>query len=320
LDCPGISPGYLLLIFLQDLGYPDITTWDEAIHVNVVENLADHCCLPQLHRSAAAASLGGVPNVTGFETEGYLQRRVRLGTDYRDWTNNTVWLHKPLLPFYVTAFAYRIGGHTLLAFRLPGAIFALLTALMIYLIGREFLSSRVGLFASAAFALNPYANQLVHGEAFAGFPDLALSFFVSAALYLLLHWRRYRSAAALRWLGLAVGLAYMCKGGLALAPFAVFAVIAILARSLRDFIPALQSVVLFVVVVLPEKLYWQAHQPVEFRYEAHVQMLHLVKVIEGFGGSWSSYFAGYLPPMLTLPLVPFAYFFHRMVFDAMPAC
>ncbi len=38
-------------------------------------------------------------------------------------------------------------------------------------------------------------------------------------------------------------------------------------------------------VVLPEKLYWLAHHPVEFRYEQQQQLLHLFRVIEGHGGS-----------------------------------
>lgn len=272
------------LLFLQKLGNPYITLWDEAVHVNVIKNLAENCCLPQLHRSA------------------------EIGTDYRHWIDNTLWLHKPLLPFYVTAGIYKLLGGSLWALRLPGAIFALLTTVVIYFIGRDFLSDRVGLCAAAIFSLNPYTNQLVHGREFSGFPDLFFAFFVSVALHLILDWTQSRSTVTLRWLGLALGFAYMCKGGLALAPFAVLAGVAILTGSVRDLIPALQSIVVFGVVVLPEKLYWLAHHPVEFRYEQQQQLLHLFRVIEGHGGSWPSYVAGYLPSMLVLPLVPFAYF------------
>ncbi len=145
------------LLFLQKLGNPYITLWDEAVHVNVIKNLAENCCLPQLHRSA------------------------EIGTDYRHWINNTLWLHKPLLPFYVTAGIYKLLGGSLWALRLPGAIFALLTTVVIYFIGRDFLSGRVGLCAAAIFSLNPYTNQLVHGREFSGFPDLFFAFFVSVA-------------------------------------------------------------------------------------------------------------------------------------------
>ena len=78
-------------LFLQNLSTPYITLWDEAVHVNVIKNLAEHCCLPQLHRSA------------------------NIGTDYRRWTNNSLWLHKPLLPFYVAAGIYKLLGGSLWA-------------------------------------------------------------------------------------------------------------------------------------------------------------------------------------------------------------
>lgn len=285
---PWIALACLLLVssglFLQNLGAAYITLWDEAIHVNVIRNMAEHCCLPRLHPSAD------------------------LGIKYQDWTNNTVWLHKPLLPFFVTTASYKLLGGSLWAFRLPGAIFALLTAVVIFLIGRAFLGGLAGLFGAAIFALNPYTNQLVHGTEYSGFVDLMFAFFASVALYLILAWTQSRSPAALRWLGLVLAFGYMCKGGLALAPFAVLGVIIFLTRSIRDFIPALQAVLVFGVLVLPEKLYWLAHHSAEFRFEQRMQLLHLFRVVEGHGGSWLSYFAGYLPSMLEFPLVPFAYF------------
>ncbi len=296
------------ILFLQKLGNPYITLWDEAIHVNVIKNLAEHCCLPQLHRSASIGMIEDVPTIADFEPSPHARKSAKIGTNYRDWKNNTLWLHKPLLPFYVTAGVYKLLGGSLWALRLPGAIFALLTTVVVYLIAHDFLSDVVGLCGAAIFSLNPYTNQLVHGREFSGFPDLAFAFFVSIALYLILDWRHGRATATLRWLGLVLGLGYMCKGGLALAPFAVLAGIAILTGGIRDLIPALQSIVVFGIVVLPERLYWLAHHPVEFRYEQQQQLLHLFRVIESHGGSWLSYFAGYLPSMLALPLVPFAYF------------
>jgi 4-amino-4-deoxy-L-arabinose transferase-like glycosyltransferase len=272
-------------LFLQNLSTPYITLWDEAVHVNVIKNLAEHCCLPQLHRSA------------------------NIGTDYRRWTNNSLWLHKPLLPFYVTAGIYKLLGGSLWALRLPGAIFALLTAVVIYFIGRNFLNDHIGLCGAAIFCLNPYTNQLVHGKEFSGFSDLAFAFFVSVALYLILEWTQNRSTATLRLLGLVLGLGYMCKGGLAFAPFAVLVGVAILTGSIRDLIPALlQSIVVFGVVVLPERLHWLAHHPVEFRYEQQRQLLHLFTEIEHWRAPWYAYFTQYLPSMLGAPLVPFAYF------------
>jgi hypothetical protein len=265
------------------LGTPDISTWDEVVHVNVVKNLAEHCCVPELHRSS-------------------------LGTDYRDWGNNTVWLHKPLLPFYATAAFYRILGGSLWAFRLPGAIFALLTALVIYLIGSKFFDENIGLLGAAIFGLNPFTNALVHGTTYSGFPDLFFAFFISLALYLILDWTQTKSVVALRWLGFVIALAYLSKGGLALAPFAVLALVALQAGNIRELVPALQSVAVFLIVVLPDKLYWRVHDPVESGYEQRQQVLHLFKNIEGHGAPWHFYFSHAFPHILVPALVPLAYF------------
>ncbi len=286
--------------------------WDEAIQANVVKNLAEHCCVPQLHRSADVKSVERVEPSEGALPQ--LQRtpsgRVDywVGVDYRDWTNNTVWLHKPLLPFYVTAGAYRLLGESLWALRISGAIFAVLTAAVIYGTGLKFCDGRIALCAAAIFALNPYTEHLVHGTAFSGFPDLAFVFFVSVALYLILDWMERRSTVTLRWLGLVVGLGYLCKGGLALAPFAVLpALWLVQTGGVRDLVHAWQSLVVLACVVLPQRLYWLARYPLQLRYEEHLQFLHLFRVIEGHRGSWLAYLAFYLPLMLTSALVPLAY-------------
>ena len=270
-------------LFMEDLGAPNITMWDEVVHVNVIRNMAEHCCLPQLHKSD-------------------------LGTNYRDWANNRIWLHKPLLPFYIAAAVYRLLGGSLWALRLPGAIFALLTAVVVYRIGQQFLNERIGLFGAAIFGLNPFTNSLVHGRTFSGFPDLAFALSMSVALYLILDWARSKSTATLRWFGLVVGIGYLCKGGLAFAPFVVLTEVALLTGPIKDLLPALQSVIVFGVIVLPGRLYWLAHYPVEFRYEQRQQLFHLFANIEGHGAPWHAYLTHTLPHMLVPPMIPFAYF------------
>ncbi|HEX4067298.1 MAG TPA: glycosyltransferase family 39 protein [Acidobacteriaceae bacterium] len=300
-------------LLLQNLGSPYITLWDEAIQVNIVKNLAEHSWRPQLHTSAAVESLPGAPGVPDIALEKRVgtdtsKDAVQVGTDYRDWTNNTVWLHKPLFTFYLTAIAYKYLGGSLWALRLPGAIFAWLTIIVIDWIGRRFFSGLVGLAAAAIFGLNPYTLQLVHGQEYAGFPDLALTFFLSIALFLLCSWTTTRSVAALRLFGLAIGFAYLCKGGLALAPFVVLAALTLLAGSRRDLFPILQSIAIFVVVALPERLFWSRQDPLQFAFEGHAQLSHLFIAMEGHSGNLGSYLLFLFPAMLDWFLAPIAYF------------
>ena len=96
--------------------------------------------------------------------------------------------------------------------------------------------------------------------------------------------------------------------GLALAPFVVLVGVAVLTGNIGDLIHLWQSIVVFLAVLLPDRLYWLSHYPVEFRYEQHEQISHLFTAIGPYGGPWHSYLVRYLPHMLTMPLVPLAYF------------
>ena len=295
-------------LYLQNLNSPYITLFDESVHVNIIENLADHCCTPHLHRSPAVRSLEESP-ADGNNPPGTSQSGSHWhGIDYRNWANNTTWLHKPLLTFYLSAALYRLSGGALWGLRLSGVLFALLNAATLFWIGCKFFSKRTGLFAAAIFGLNPYTNQLVHGQAFAGFPDLALSLAITLAMSCVLYWMRYKSAAALRWMGVAVAFGYLCKSGVALGPFAVVAIVMLVAGTYRDLLRLLPSFAIFAVLALPERLYWHLHQPMITRYENSMQLRLLYTVVDGWGGGWSSYVALYLPMMLTWAFIPLSYF------------
>jgi 4-amino-4-deoxy-L-arabinose transferase-like glycosyltransferase len=264
--------------------------------------------LPELHRSHHLENIGGFIPVNGEYAALSPLTRPNLGVDHRDWTNNSVWLHKPLLPFYIAAASYRLFGQSLWALRLPGAVFALLTTVVLYSAGHKFFDERVGLCGAAIFAFNPYTNELVHGRALSGFPDLAFALFISLGLYLILQWQESRSGGSLRWLGFVLGLAYFCKGGLALAPFVALAIMICLGGTKRDLIVAVQSPLVFGMVVLPIAMYWLKHRPLEYQYEQQQQLLHLFRSIEGHGEACQTYLIKYLPGILGFAVVPLAYF------------
>src|SRR6185295_10846116 len=111
-------------IFFHNLGKNYITHWDEVVTVNVVKNLATDCCTPKLH------------------LQDY-------NTDYRNWTDNFVWLHKPIMPFYVNAAFFNILGKNLWAFRLPNVLFAELIIILLFYIGKRFFGSWVAIITTS---------------------------------------------------------------------------------------------------------------------------------------------------------------------------
>lgn len=271
------------LLYFENLGSPHITVWDESVHAVVVQNLAHDCCVPRLHR-----------------VEG-------LGLDWTDWTSNTVWLHKPVLPFYASAASYALFGHSLWAMRLPGAVAALLIVLMTGWLGNRYSSAWAGAIAAALVGLNPYTNELVHGRSFSGFPDLEMAFFLMVSLWAILQWQRCRSSGLVFVFGAAVGMAYLCKGGLALAPLAAVLALVVFARGRRAWIVWLAAPLLVVAVALPVALYWLHRFPAEFRFENREQLLHLTQSIDEWGAPWYTYFAKYVPALLTPSLTLVAY-------------
>ena len=106
----GLSICAFLLLHRLDHAY--ITQWDEILHVNVAHNLYKDCCDPKLH----SIDLGTDVEDTGdpFFKKGEMV-----------WNNNYIWLHKPLLPFYLRAALYHLVGESLFTFRLPSALFAM---------------------------------------------------------------------------------------------------------------------------------------------------------------------------------------------------
>ncbi len=235
------AAGYL---YFHNLGTNYITLWDEAVHVNVVKNLARDCCTPKLHLTD-------------------------IGIDFQDWTSNYIWVHKPVLPLYLQAAVYKLGGESLFAFRLPSALTALLIVAALFFVARRHFGFAPALIASALFAFNPYVVDLVKGRQFSGLHDLLFCFFgilaldrvlrivkSSAAAFLPLegggkegvigNGRLGHPALTLRPLegresikeyllfGVFAGLAYLSKGGLALLFFPVLLVPLFVGKNRRE--------------------------------------------------------------------------------------
>lgn len=261
-------------LMLRSLGSNYITLWDEAVHVNVVKNLANNCCTPTLHLRD-------------------------LATDYRDWSNNYVWLHKPLLPMYVQAGFYRLFGESLWAFRLPGWLFAELIVLLLFVIGKRHFSAAAGLGAAALFAFNPYVFELVQGRQFSGFNDILFVFFLALQLLVLLEISARPKRAWFVSFGLLLGLAYFCKGGLALAPAVVLCLVVLRLGLKKNFSHLVYAGGVAATLVLLQILFAVRFFPGGYIFEQRIQLEHLYKDIEYWGRPWDYFLTFYFWQLLS---------------------
>ncbi|MEN3338407.1 MAG: hypothetical protein V7647_2083 [Acidobacteriota bacterium] len=265
------------LVLARGLNSEYITLWDEAVHLNVVQNLITHCCTPRLH--------------------------VRdLGTDYRDWTDNDVWLHKPPIPFFINAALAAPWPRSPLALRMPALLFAEALVVVVFLLGLRFFDRSSAALAAAAFAFNRYTFDLVQGRQFSGMPDLTLAFCLLGALYCLLAITESERQRHFVAFGVCSGAAFLCKDGLAFIPFIVLgAVVAKLGwrRHARGFVCA-GVVAVLIAGTSAACLAWLF--PVETRYEQQRRLAHLFENVEGWSRPADYYFTAYFT-RVTSPLI-----------------
>jgi 4-amino-4-deoxy-L-arabinose transferase-like glycosyltransferase len=290
----GLSVSMFLMLHRLDNAYID--PWDEIVHVTVVHNLYTDCCDPKLH----SIDLG---------TE--VINRI---TEVANWTNNYIWLHKPLLPFYLRAALYHVFGESLFVFRLPSAVFALLTVVILFLIAKHLSHIWVATGVALLFASNGFVFELVQGRQFSDLSDVLTVFFltvvlgitlVSGAGYPLFFLKRESSAAywvASLTAALFSALAYSCKGGLALPALAVFAIALVWHRGWKGIGNIIVMVLFFGALVFVQSFYFSRRFPQEFRYEQLQQIGHLFTDVETWARPWDYYINVYWQRLLGLPL------------------
>ncbi len=183
--------GGSLFLSLSRLADPELTIWDESFHAIVARNLLKHPLEPTLID------------------------RPYVPYDYRNWHENHVWMHKPILPLWQIAASFAVLGVDRFALRLPSAILATASVLLTYLIGRRLVDRRAAIVAAAIQGASPAIVQLVHGRLFADHVDVSLLFWTELSILFLL-----RAVESGRWrdvvvCGVAQGCAYLSKSYLA---------------------------------------------------------------------------------------------------------
>jgi 4-amino-4-deoxy-L-arabinose transferase len=267
------------LIKLNHLGHASIKALDESFHALVAKSLLNHPLTPTLID------------------------RPWLAYDYRDWQNNHVWLHKPIVPLWTLAASMTLLGINTLALRLPSAILATAAAWLTYAIGRELLNDRrAALIAAALQAFHPAITSLVHGYVFSDHIDVAFLFWVELAMFFLVRAIRTGSFSWTAAAGAAQGIAFLSKT----YPAFVVSGVALLAWTLPlRGCPAAQSpnnadqassrfrgrhlLVLLMTTMLtaaPWTIYCLIQFPKEFSWEQLQVFRHLTHNVEQWAAPW----------------------------------
>jgi 4-amino-4-deoxy-L-arabinose transferase-like glycosyltransferase len=271
---------------LHNLDHEHLETWDESFHALVAQNVAKHPFKPTLTDTPY------------------------LPYNYKDWNKNHVWLHKPILPFWLTALSFVILGVDTFALRLPSVLLSTGAAGMTYLIARELFDRRTGLLAATLQAVNPFLLRIVHGYQFADVVDMSLLFWVEVGVYFVVRAVRTGSLSFTLLAGVAQGLAFLSKSYLAAIVFGLALTACLLPRCriVKPVAPGsaepattglgpfhlLALLLATFVTAAPWQLYCMWEFPDEFDHEHAAVFRHLYSNVEGWGAPWDRVLYDYL--------------------------
>lgn len=180
------------------------------------------------------------------------------------------YFEKPALGYQLTAQSFSLFGENAFALRLPSALAALLSALLIFLLARIVCRDRVFPFLSAGIFLT---FGLVFGVGTFGVLDMQLTAALTGALVFgFLAWRSrahlVRELACLIAAGLFAGAAFLIKGGLAFVVPAIVLVPFLMLRGewKRIFLYGITAFAVAALVALPWSLAIHRAEPDFWRY------------------------------------------------------
>jgi 4-amino-4-deoxy-L-arabinose transferase-like glycosyltransferase len=171
-----------------------------------------------------------------------------------DWVkptfNGQLRPHKPVLLYWLQALCYGQFGINEFSARLPSALAALLTLLVVYELGRRMFGAATGLCAGLILA----STASFCGAARFANPDALLNLFTALALFLF--WQAFTLGTRVWYLlfGASIGCAVLAKGPVGIVlPFAGIGLFLLWARQLRWIIVRrlLLSLVPCLLVALP---------------------------------------------------------------------
>jgi 4-amino-4-deoxy-L-arabinose transferase len=238
--------------------------WDERYHALVAKNLSMYPAVPILRLEPIMAY------------------------DYKAWCCNHIWLHKPPLFLYQMALSMKIFGVSLISARLPSVLMGTLLIYLVYRITTLIYDSYAGLWASLLCSTSYYLIGLCNGITDMDHNDMAFLFYNTISIWAFYEFIFNPRVKWLYILGIATGLAILCKWMAALLPLGVMAIFLIINKyKLRKqyLIHITLSSILGLVLALSWYIYIFKYYPKESSFEMSYNASHLWKVIENHSGN-----------------------------------
>lgn len=268
-----------------------LNSWDERYHALAARSLLDHPMTPTLYDDPA------------------------IDYNYKDWTNNHIWVHKPPMTLWVMAASMKMFGVNEIAARAPSILFSSLGIFLTFFIAKHFFDTKTALLASFFHAINGLLIDLAAGHQPTDHPDTLFFFFLELGIFFSVYYM-YRSSMAVLFLtGVATGFSVLTKWLPGLLVIALLFFLLIPKEPLKK--AALHSFFVFAVafiVFIPWQIYIYSAFPKEAAWESYFNYRHLFEPLEGHDGT-VLYHLAMMPrifgELIYIPLLLFFYSLYK---------
>jgi hypothetical protein len=258
--------GTAIVFFGAALLDPFIQLWDEQFHALVGKNLGLHPFKPTLYEITP------------------------LPYDYKIWTANHIWVHKPPMFLWQISLSIKVFGANELGVRFPSILLATLMVFFTYRIGCILKNERTGIIAAIFLSLNYFTWNLVSGYFHTDHNDVSFAFYVTASLWAYLEYREKGRNKFILLIGVFAGFAILTKWLTGLFVFGIWGLGILLDAKRRtnwkEYVKIFISFSICVMVFLPWQLYIYQAFPEESEHEFIEQTKHFNEVKEGHGGDF----------------------------------
>jgi len=252
--------GFLLRLFTAS--DPFLHSWDERYHALVAKNLIEHPLKPTLYDHPI------------------------LDYDYKNWSGNHVWLHKPPVPLWSMAMSLYLFGDNEIALRLPSIIISTIAIYLTFQIALFFFNYRIAIVAAFLHSIHGLIIEITAGRVATDHIDIFFLFFIELAVFLAIRFQSSNNRFTLALMGLVLGLALLTKWlpALIVLPIWFFVCNLYLDKGLLAFLSDLALILIpAIIVVLPWHLYIHHNFPLEAAFESTYNTKHFFMDLEGHG-------------------------------------
>jgi len=260
--------------------------WDERYHALVAKHLMSHPLKPTLYD------------------------RPVLEYDFKQWSANHIWVHKPPLALWLMAASMKLIGKSEIAVRLPSILFSTTAVAFTYIIGRYFFNTEVALIAAWLHAINGILTTLAAGRFPTDHVDAIFVVLVEAGMLVSILQAKSPKVYWVFLLGIVTGLAVLTKYLTGLFILALF--ISTQWAMRRDVkaitIEVTSGFVISSLIFIPWEMYIRYWYPQEAAWETQYSWRHLFEVVEGHGGGLLYYVAAMPKYFGEIIFIPIAFF------------